>query len=387
MEIGTVKFDLVLSLAESDEGIEGQIGYNLDLFEPATIERMLAHFQTLLEGMVENVEQRVADLPLLSEQEQQQLLVAWNQTQRDYPRDCCIHELFEARVQQTPDAIALLFEEAQLTYDELNRRATHLAYHLRPLGVGPEVCVGLCMDRSLDLIIGLLAILKAGGAYLPLDPAYPPERLALMLEETHAPVLLTQHALQSHLPSYQGAIVCLDPLSSSLSQDDVSTPVSGVSPANLAYVIYTSGSTGRPKGTLVTHQGLGNLVQAQIEAFDLHPASRVLQFASPSFDAAVSELFTTLLAGGTLVLAPRETLLPGPGVAGAHGRSGHNRRHFAAFGVSRFTRCLITHLADPGRGRRSVFCRSRRTMGYGTPLPQCLWANGSQCLCHHRPVY
>src|SRR3990172_5937896 len=207
---GTAKFDLTLSMVEGAEGLRGTLEYNTDLFDAATVTRMLGHYQRLLEGIVANPEQRISDLPLLTEAERKQLLVEWNGTKADYPKDKCIHELFEAQVERTPEAIAVVFEDKQLTYSELNARANQLAHHLRALGVWPEVLVGIYMERSLEMVVGLLGILKAGGAYVPLDLTYPKERLAFMLEDTQVPVLLTQERLVSGLPQHGATVVCLD---------------------------------------------------------------------------------------------------------------------------------------------------------------------------------
>ena len=322
-----VPFEITLEALEIGEECLLVLEYDKDLFSAATMQGLLEHFQILLENLVENLDQPVERLPWLSIQEQQQLLVEWNATQADYATEQCIHQIFEKQTARTPEAIALVFGEQQLTYGELNARANQLAHYLQRLGVGPEVCVGLCLERSAEMIIGLLAILKAGGAYVPLDPAYPPARSALMLQETQAPVLLTQQSLLSYLPSHDEAVdaatplsarvkrvICLDRDWPTLAREDTCNLASAVMAANLAYVIYTSGSTGRPKGTLVEHRGLANLARTQVRAFAIGPSSRVLQYASLSFDAAVSELFTTLLTGATLVLEPKEALYPGPGL-------------------------------------------------------------------------
>jgi amino acid adenylation domain-containing protein len=249
---------------------------------------------------------------MLTAAERHQLLVEWNDTHAAFPKDLCIHQLFEAQVEQTPDAVAVVFEDEQLTYGELNRRAHQLAHHLRTLGVGPDTLVGICVERSLEMIVGLLGILKAGGAYVPLDPAYPSERLAYMLSDSQVPVLLTQEKLMSGLSEHQARMVCLDRDWGVTLRENEKNPVSGVKPENLAYVIYTSGSTGKPKGVLVTHQGLCNLGVAQIRLFDLHSDSRVIQFASFSFDASISEIVMALCSGAMLCLGTRESLLPGP---------------------------------------------------------------------------
>jgi amino acid adenylation domain-containing protein len=223
----------------------------------------------------------------------------------------CIHHFFEQQVERTPDAVAVVFEEQQLTYRELNCQANQLAHYLRTLGVKPEVLVGICVERSLQMIIGLLGILKAGGAYVPLDPAYPQERLAFMLEDAKVPVLLTQQHLLSTLASHPApSRVCLDTDWPSISQHSQENPIPLATLKNLAYVIYTSGSTGLPKGVLIEHRGLPNLAMAQIQRFGIRPDSRVLQFSSLNFDASASEIMMAL-AGATLFLAKRDTLLPG----------------------------------------------------------------------------
>lgn len=311
-------FDLDLHITEIEGGIEVWLDYNTDLFKENTICRMASHLQTLLSGIVANPQQHLLDLPLLTESEQQTLLFNWNNTTTDYPQDKCIHELFEAQVEKTPDAIAVAFENQQLSYRELNRRANQLAHYLHSmklsrsdsLGVKSEVLVGLSTQRSIEMIIGLLAILKAGGAYVPLDPAYPQERIALMLNDAQVPVLLTQQHLLAKLPVNTAKVVCLDKdvnwqaVSSAIKQN----PVNQTTPANLVYVIYTSGSTGVPKGVTIQHQSLVNLVQATIEEYEIQGQDRILQFTSISFDVAVEEIFSCLLSGATLVLQTNDTL-------------------------------------------------------------------------------
>jgi surfactin family lipopeptide synthetase A len=311
MEHVTARFDLTLQMEETTAGMTGELIYNRDLFDVATIDRMAGHFQILLSGIVANAQQRIAQLPLLSASEQQQLLIDWNDTQVDYPQHQCIHQMFEAQVEKTPEAIAVQFENAQLTYRELNDRANQLAYYLKSLGVKPEVLVGICVERSLEMIIGLLGILKAGGAYVPLDPAYPQDRLSFMLSDSQVEVLLTQEKLVASLPDRSVPTICLDKDWGVICRARNTNLSNGVQPNNLAYVIYTSGSTGKPKGVLVAHQGLCNLALAQIRIFDVHPDSRVLQFASFSFDASISEVVMSLCAGATLYLGTRESLLPG----------------------------------------------------------------------------
>jgi amino acid adenylation domain-containing protein len=291
--------------------------YDTRRFDATTIERLAGHFKTLLQSMAADPAQPLADVALLTAAERRQLLVGWNTTDADYPRDHCLHELFEAQVARTPDATAAVFGGQQLTYRELNQRANQVAQMLRHRGVGPEALVGLCVERSLDMLVGLLGILKAGGAYVPLDPAYPTERLAFMLEDAQVAALVTQTGLLCQLPLAsaglsQRAVVCLDRDWANIATAPTENLASGTTPANLAYVIYTSGSTGRPKGTLVEHRGIGNLAAAQIRAFDISPDSHILQLSSLSFDASLFEIVMALLSGATLYLAPKEALLPGP---------------------------------------------------------------------------
>jgi amino acid adenylation domain-containing protein len=303
VESGTVKYDLSFFVSEEEQGLKGRLVYNADLFDDTTIERMMGHLQTLLKGIVEDPDRYLSELPLLSEAERHQLLFEWNETATEYPRDRCVHELFEEQVERTPDAVALVCGDQRLTYRELNRRANQLAHHLRALGVGPDVLVGICVERSLEMVVGLLGILKAGGAYVPLDPAYPKERLSFMLEDAKASVLLTQQRLVERLPDRHGAeVVRLDsdwPVIARKAEENVTSRPTA---ANLAYVIYTSGSTGKPKGVMIEHRALSSYVAAAITAYEITASDRVLQFASLSFDASVEEIFPSLTCGGTLVL-------------------------------------------------------------------------------------
>lgn len=304
--------DLMFLASKKEEKLIISCEYNAELFESATIRRMLGHLQTLLENLIANPDQCVSSLPLLTKQERHQLLVEWNDTQRDFPEDKCVHQLFEAQVERTPQASAVVYEEQQLTYQKLNRKANQLAHYLRSLSVGPEMLVGICMERSVEMVVGLLGILKAGGAYVPLDPAYPGERLAFMLEDSQISVLLTQTGLVESLPKHQAHVVYLDTQWQEIAQHSEENPNSAVTPDNLAYIIYTSGSTGKPKGVMIAHRGLCNLAHTQKEIFDVRSKSRILQFASVSFDASVWEIFMALTAGATLVLvAAKNSLMPG----------------------------------------------------------------------------
>ncbi|WP_373536611.1 amino acid adenylation domain-containing protein [Microcoleus sp.] len=312
---GTAKLDLECNLWEDAGSIQGQFVYSTDLFDRATIARMAEHFQTLLKAIVANPQQRLSDLALLTAPEYQQLLNDWNDTQRDYPQNQCFHQLFEERVELAPDAIAAVFENQQLTYRQLNSKANQLARYLQQLGAKPEVLIGLCVERSLDAIVGLLGIIKAGAAYLPLDPTYPQERLNFMLEDAQVSILVTQQHLARNLtqPENYGvfSVVCLDSDREIIARQSPAKLTTNILPENLAYIIYTSGSTGKPKGVLIEHRGLYNLVKAQIEAFQISSNHRILQFASLSFDASIFEIVMALGAGATLYCAKKESLLPG----------------------------------------------------------------------------
>lgn len=288
---------------EADSELSLDIFYDCQRFDADTITRMLGHFQTLLEGIVAAPEQRLVDLPILTQTEQQQLLVEWNATQTDYPKDLCIHQLFEAQVDRTPNAIAVVFEDQQLTYQELNSRANQLAHHLQELGVSPEVLVGICMERSLEMVVGLLGIFKAGGAYVPIDPAYPSERLAFILQDTQVPVLLTQQNLLETLPPHQAKVFCLETNWNQIAQHSPENPTSRASAENLAYVIYTSGSTGRPKGVMNIHRGICNRLLWMQNAYQLTVSDRVVQKTPFSFDVSVWEFFWPLINGASLVIA------------------------------------------------------------------------------------
>lgn len=279
-----------------------KIEFNRNHFDAATVERMLGHLQILLQAMVACPHQRLRDLPLLTAAERQQLLVEWNATARDYPQGQCLHELFEAQVERTPASTAVAFEGERLTYNELNARSNQLAYCLRNLGVGPDVLVGLCVERSMEMVVGLLGILKAGGAYVPIDPGYPAERVAFMLEDAHAPVVLTQQSLARSLPTLPVTnIVCLD--EPEWAAPNSGNPVRNVSDANLAYVIYTSGSTGKPKGAMIPHRAIVNHMGWMQEVFPLDERDAVFQKTPFSFDASVWEFYAPLCVGGRLVVA------------------------------------------------------------------------------------
>ncbi|HEX8650921.1 MAG TPA: amino acid adenylation domain-containing protein, partial [Pyrinomonadaceae bacterium] len=302
VEERTATFDLSFAMAEDDGRLYGFMEYNVDLFEAATIRRMLGHFQTLLESITANPDERISELPLLSEAERHQLLVEWNDNTRDYLPEIYVHQLFEAQAARDPASIAVIFEEHQLTYGELNVRANQVAHYLQRLGVGPETHVGLMVERSVEMIVGLLGILKAGGAYVPLDPAYPQERLSFMLKDAGVSALLTQQCLLERLPAREIKAVCLDSDLKVISKESEKNPISQVKADNRAYLIYTSGSTGLPKGVIIPHQALATRARSLVEIYGLDASARTLQFYSPSFDAAAEEIFPTLISGGSLVL-------------------------------------------------------------------------------------
>ncbi|HZA24557.1 MAG TPA: AMP-binding protein, partial [Dehalococcoidia bacterium] len=304
LESAAAKFDLTLVLSETEQGLMGEWEYSTELFERSTIARLGAHLETLLRGIVADPTKPVGELVLLSEAEREQVLVGWNgkRTEALLGHYHCLHQKIEAQVEKTPEAIAVAFEEEQLTYRELNQRVNQLAHHLQKLGVEPEVLVGVCVERSLELVVGLLGILKAGGAYVPLDPSYPPERLAFMVEDAQVPVLLTQAHLVATLPKGGAQVVCLDREWGHIAMQSPVNPVSGVRPENLAYVIYTSGSTGKPKGTLITHRGLTNYMDWCLAAYPLQQGRGSLVHSTIAFDATVTALFSPLLVGGTVSL-------------------------------------------------------------------------------------
>jgi amino acid adenylation domain-containing protein len=288
-----------------------EIVYDSHRFDSATITRMLGHLQTLLEGIVANPEQRLEDLSLLTEAEQHQLLMEWNGTQTEYPHEKCIHQLFEAQVERTPDAVAVVFEDEQLTYRELNQRANQLAQRLQQLGVKPDVLVGICVERSLEMVVGLLGILKAGGAYVPLDPAYPQERLAFILEDAFVPVLLTQEKLVAALPEHKAKVVRLDADWKEIAKESARNPLSKATTEDLAYVIYTSGSTGQPKGVQIPHGALVNFLSAMRLTPGLTQEDILLSLTTLSFDIAVLELYLPLIVGARLVVVSREVAADG----------------------------------------------------------------------------
>jgi len=325
MRTTTAKFDLSMYIEECSSGLRLQLEYCTDLFDRETIIRWLGHYQTLLEGIVEDPELELSDLPLLTATQRHQLLVEWNETRRDYPRDACIQTLFEEQVRLNPEAVAVecmagpstgfgssagdgWAEKTRLTYRQLNERANRVANYLKTLGVGPEVVVGICTQRSPEMVVGILGILKAGGAYLPLDPDYPQQRIEFMLQDTKVTVLLTQQTLRGKFNGYEGEVICLDASESIFERESCENPRSETGAESLAYVIYTSGSTGVPKGVCVEHRAINRLVW-ETNYIDLVESDRLAQASNASFDAATFELWGALLHGARLCIVPREVTL------------------------------------------------------------------------------
>jgi len=296
------KFDLSLFAWEKADGLATAVEYSTDLYDASRIERLLGHLETLLRGVVAGPDQRLSQLPVLSAAERRQVVVEWNATAGPYPNAERVHDLFSAQARRTPDAVAATLDGQDVTYSELDRRANRLAHHLQDLGVGPDVVVGICLERSLEMAVAVLGVLKAGGAYLPLDPAYPAQRLAFMLEDARAPVLLTQARLAPNLPAGGAAVVHLDAGWDGIAAASDAAPRCAATPDSLAYVIYTSGSTGIPKGVAMPHRPLVNLIAWQLSRSACGAGARTLQFTSLSFDVAFQELFATWCGGGTLVM-------------------------------------------------------------------------------------
>jgi amino acid adenylation domain-containing protein len=311
LDSGTSKYDLTLYLTEMEQGLRATLEYNTDLFEASTIARFAGHFQTLLEGIVANPGQTIAKIPLLPEAEKSQILVEWNATAEEYPEDIPLSRLFELQVERTPDSVAVVCEGTVFSYRELNRRANQLAHHLQRLGVGPEVRVGICVDRSAEMVVGLLGILKAGGVYVPLDPTYPAERLDFMIGDAGLTVLLTQERLARHLPKCTVKRCLLDSEWGSIAKGAEANPASKVTKENLNYIIYTSGSTGKPKGVQIRSGALVNFLHSMCREPGMTHEDTILAVTTISFDIAALELFLPLIVGARIVIASREVAADG----------------------------------------------------------------------------
>ncbi|NEQ48312.1 MAG: amino acid adenylation domain-containing protein [Leptolyngbya sp. SIOISBB] len=304
---GAAEAELTLVMQETEQGLISTVEYRTDLFQPETIARFLQHYEAVLQAMITQPDLAIATLPLLNPDAQRSLLEQWSQIHADHPTSCLHHQI-ERQAARTPAAIAIIDGRTQLTYQDLNQRANQLAHYLQQMGIEPEIHVGICLERSPHVLIALLAVLKAGAAYVPIDPAYPPARIAAILDDAQVKLLLTQTQCVAALPSVNAAIVQLDQDWEAISQQPTTNPVSAVTLDNLAYLIYTSGSTGTPKGVMIPHRSLASYVEAAIRTYELIDGDRVLQFASISFDASVEEIYPTLTVGATLILRPDEML-------------------------------------------------------------------------------
>jgi amino acid adenylation domain-containing protein len=364
------RFDLELLVWEVEDGITAQIVYSVDLFDAATIERMSSHLQTLLEEAMRTPHCRIADLALMAASERQQVVERWNATAADYPQDVVLHELIDAQAARTPNAIAVAFDGESLTYSELIERANQLAHYLRERGVGPETPVGVCMERSLDLVVSLLGILKAAGAYVPFDPSYPVDRLAFMIGDANPRVLLTHEALARVGVGGDTQVVCLDREGAAIAGGPRTALASGATADTLAYIIYTSGSTGRPKGAMNSHRGICNRLLWMQDEYHLDGRDRVLQKTPFSFDVSVWEFFWPLLAGARLVVAR----------PGGHQDPSYLTRTIAEEGITTLhfvPSMLQVFLDDPNVGRCSSL---KRVICSGEALPYELQQRFYRCL-------
>ncbi|AFE10580.1 Long-chain-fatty-acid--CoA ligase [Corallococcus coralloides DSM 2259] len=311
-ETGTAKLDLIVSFTEGAEGLTGLWEYSTDLYEERTVRRWMEGFERVVRALVEKPEQRVGDVEWMGAEERRQVVEAWNRTGKTYgPKDECGHEVFEAVVDARPEAEAVRTEAGGVSYAELEVRANQLAHHLKGQGVGPEVRVGLLVERSVEWVVGMLAVLKAGGAFVPVDVTLPAMRVGELLEESGVALVLTREELADELPTGNAVLAFVDADARQVATQPKTRPAKRVGPESLAYVLFTSGSTGKPKGVMVRHGSLANMAHAVAEAHGVKPEDRVLQYASPGFDASVAEVFSTLAAGASLCLAPREALMPG----------------------------------------------------------------------------
>jgi amino acid adenylation domain-containing protein/non-ribosomal peptide synthase protein (TIGR01720 family) len=309
-EVETSRFDLTLALAETGGGFVASLEYNADLFDHATVERLLGHFEQLLRSAAAAPEASIAELDLLAPAERSTILDTWNATAADYATDRCIHHLIEEQVARTPDATAVYFEGTTLTYRELDERANKVARYLQGLGAGPEVRVAVCVERSIEMVVGVLGVLKAGAAYVPMDPAWPADRLAFMLEDSLAPLLLTQEAIADLLPAVYVQVISLDADWAVIDGESGEPVASEASGESLAYVIYTSGSTGRPKGVLVAHRNLVHSTSARFVYYEDKVASFLL-LSSFAFDSSMAGIYWTLCQGGSITL-PRDGSVEDP---------------------------------------------------------------------------
>ncbi|MGH9398366.1 MAG: non-ribosomal peptide synthetase, partial [Terriglobia bacterium] len=299
LDRGVATFDLSLDMWETEGALQGRMEYSTDLFEASTVRRMLGHFERLLRGIAENPDEHIDSLPLMSGAEVHQQVTEWNQTGRAYPRGICIHDLVQTQAARVPDALAVIHGDEKLTYRQLNTRANQMAHHLRARGVTPDSVIGICGERSVQVITALLAVAKSGGAYVPLDPACPPERLETMVNDAQVRFIICGRRSTPKFASGKTIFLTFDDVTGSRGEN----PPADVRPRNLAYILYTSGSTGRPKGVMIEHESLVNHALACVERYGITPTDKVLQFASISFDVAAEEIFPAWAAGACVVLS------------------------------------------------------------------------------------
>jgi len=351
VERSSSQFDLMLFAREGDDGLRLSVEYNTDLFERETIRRLLGHYETLLAGAVADPAQAISRLPLLSEAERRELLAIGRGPAAAEVDATTLLDLIEAQVGRTPEAVAVVCEGERLSYQELDERANRLARHLGTLGVGPGVRVGVCLERSLELVVGLLGILKAGGAYVPLDPSFPADRLAFMLTDARVPVLVTQESLREDLPEHQAEVVSLDGDAERIAAHAADPLERAAGPEDLAYVIYTSGSTGKPKGVEIPHRAVVNFLTAMQREPGLGPEDVLLAVTTLSFDIAVLEIFLPLICGARVVVASRETAVDGEALAALLGSAG-----VTVMQATPTTWRLLVETGWSGDGRLKALC-------------------------------
>src|SRR3989454_2982757 len=346
---GTAKFDISLFMVERPEGLRGRIEYNTDLFDAATIDRLLGHYQLLLEAAVANPDKPISEISLLTEEERRHVLLEFNATTADYPQDVCVHEFFETQVRQTPHAVAVCCDQQSLTYCELNEQANRLAHYLQKRGIGPATLVGIYIQRSLAMMVALLAVQKTGAAYVPIDPAYPADRIGSMLEDAQAPLVLTEKSLLDSLPPHAGEALCLDSDAALWADESVANPNSTVTPEDMVYVIFTSGSTGRPKGVQVRHRAVVNLLSCMVRELDMGEHDVVPALASFAFDMCIPELYLGLISGGRVVIGQRHLAANGEELAALLRKTGATLVH-----ATPTTWSLLLEAGFTGQGLKRV---------------------------------
>jgi amino acid adenylation domain-containing protein len=364
--------DLTLSMVEQREQMFGEFEYNRNLFLAPTLERMAGNFQALLQGIVDQPDQLISQLPLLTAAERKQILVEWNATNVDYPFERCLHHLFEAQVARTPEAVAVVQEHYELSYRELNERANQLAHYLARQGIGPDALVGLGMERSLEMVVAMLAIFKAGGAYVPLDPTYPAERLAFMVDDAKMSLLLTQPHLVARIPAKQAKVICLSSDWRVFDRENKENPSSNVTAENLAYVMYTSGSTGKPKGVMIPHKGLVNYLSWATEAYKVASGRGAPVHSSIGFDLTITSLFSPLLVGQRVVLLPEDQSIQ------ALTDLVRNERHFS---LIKITPAHLEVLSQQLKPEEAAGCAGAFVIG-----GEALWGESLAFWCTHAPA-